>query len=195
MGRGLALRPLDTNMNIFLELSKIVWFLLPGGFASIAAGISGKLLPRLNYPLDFYLKFRGKRIFGDHKTIRGVVIGIIVGLVVYILQDHLIVSHSALKGITLPGYEHNLLLGTFLPLGALLGDAIKSFFKRQINVDPGKSWFPFDQIDWLLGSFLFAYPFIKLELGFVLTVLLVGLLLHILVKLLGFALHLQDTWL
>jgi len=45
----------------------------------IAQGLSIKYgwLNRLKTPLDFGLSFRGKRIFGDHKTWRGLVINVL----------------------------------------------------------------------------------------------------------------------
>ncbi len=39
-----------------------------------------------------------------------------------------------------------------LGMGALAGDAVKSFFKRQIGAKPGNMWPPFDQIDFVVGA-------------------------------------------
>ena len=36
-------------------------------------------------------------------------------------------------------------------VAALGGDLIKSLFKRQVDIQPGQPWFPFDQCDWLIG--------------------------------------------
>jgi CDP-diglyceride synthetase len=38
----------------------------------------------------------------------------------------------------------------------MTGDAVKSFFKRRLGITPGKSWFPFDQLDFVLGAILFV---------------------------------------
>ncbi|MEM3153941.1 MAG: CDP-archaeol synthase, partial [Candidatus Woesearchaeota archaeon] len=37
-------------------------------------------------------------------------------------------------------------------IGALLGDSIKSFFKRRLGILPGRPWIPFDQVDYAIGA-------------------------------------------
>ena len=54
------------------------------------------------------------------------------------------------------GKPDGFLLGALLGFGAMTGDAVKSFFKRQRGIPPGKSWFPFDQLDFVVGGLLFA---------------------------------------
>ncbi len=54
------------------------------------------------------------------------------------------------------GQVNILLLGFLFAVGALGFDAIKSFFKRQIGVKPGGVWFPFDQIDYIVGGLLLS---------------------------------------
>jgi CDP-2,3-bis-(O-geranylgeranyl)-sn-glycerol synthase len=41
-------------------------------------------------------------------------------------------------------------------VGAGVGDAVKSFFKRRIDIEPGASWPVFDQLDFFLGAYLFV---------------------------------------
>jgi len=148
----------------------------------MAAFYSGKLpyLKDLDQPIDFHKKFRGKRIFGAHKTIRGFLVGVIVAtLTVYLeifLYDHFSLVH---KWISLDYHTINpLLLGFLLGFGALAGDAIKSFFKRQMGIAPGKSWFPFDQLDYIFGVIVFTAFYIQLTL-----------MQYILLCLLWFAMH------
>jgi CDP-2,3-bis-(O-geranylgeranyl)-sn-glycerol synthase len=40
--------------------------------------------------------------------------------------------------------------------GAGIGDAIKSFCKRQVGIEPGAMWLGFDQLDFFLGAVAFA---------------------------------------
>jgi hypothetical protein len=54
------------------------------------------------------------------------------------------------------------LLGPLLGCGDLLGDAIESFLKRQRGTAPGNPWFPFDQIDYIIGGLLFSLPIVRL---------------------------------
>jgi CDP-2,3-bis-(O-geranylgeranyl)-sn-glycerol synthase len=69
-----------------------------------------------------------------------------------------------------------------LGFGALAGDSIKSFFKRRVGVKPGKRWFPFDQIDFVIGALAFAsivyFPGWKNAL----IILLISLAGHVLVN-------------
>jgi len=179
-------------MNILMELLKIIWFLAPAGFANMAAGVSGKILPQFTLPLDLGYKFRNKRIFGDHKTIRGMLLGTASGCLVYLVQNYLSHNTPILKSIVVANYLDNYILGVALPTGALLGDAVKSFFKRQFDVPPGKSWFPFDQVDWILGTVLASLVVIRPNIIFVLSTIAVGLILHVLIKFAGYILHLQE---
>lgn len=54
----------------------------------------------------------------------------------------------------------------------MTGDAVKSFFKRQRDMPPGSSWFPFDQLDFVIGALVFA-SVIELPTIFGIIVLLV----------------------
>lgn len=95
-------------------------------------------------PIDFGLTFRNKRIFGENKTWRGLIVGVIVGTFVGVLLSKIYWNFS-----------FSALTWSFCSsLGALLGDTVKSFFKRRFNISSGKSWFPFDQIDFTIGALL-----------------------------------------
>ena len=92
--------------------------------------------------MDFGLSLGRFRIFGDHKTWAGFFSGVIVAAFVgfflsklYWPFDFSAVQWSALAGI-----------------GALIGDAVKSFFKRRVGIKSGKPWIPFDQIDYTVGA-------------------------------------------
>lgn len=111
-------------------------------------------LPQLNYPLDFNKTFRGRRVFGAHKTWRGLIIGVIFG---------------SITGLFLS----SLFAGGLLGVGALVGDAVKSFFKRQLKIDSGHPWFPFDQVDYILSALLVAWFIFPLTFAHVITALLI----------------------
>ncbi len=140
------------------EILFAIWFFLPAGLANAAPVFANKIpyLKRWNTPLDFGLHFRGKRIFGKNKTWRGLLSGIVVGSLVALLQRYGYNHSELLQDITYLNYSaiHVGLLGGALGAGALLGDAIESFFKRQFGVPSGRSWFPFDQIDYIIGGLL-----------------------------------------
>lgn len=171
-------------MIIIIE---IIWFLLPAGAANMAAPILTILFPQFSYPLDFKKKFRDKRIFGDNKTFRGLMGGTVIGLFVFLLQKFLFSSSTFFQNISFFDYKNiSWIVGVLFGFGALTGDIVKSFFKRQLNIASGKSWFPFDQVDWVVGFLLFIYPFVKMSLNVIILSLILGILLHLAIKFIGF---------
>ncbi|MBI4146197.1 CDP-archaeol synthase [Candidatus Woesearchaeota archaeon] len=103
-----------------------------------------------NVPVDFGMSFNNKRLLGSNKTWKGLVLGVSAGTF----------SGWLIANSYWPIAVHPLLWSFFVSLGALLGDLVKSFFKRRLNIKSGKSWFPFDQVDFsigalALGSFVF----------------------------------------
>lgn len=171
---------------------QIIWLFLPAGLANMMAAISFFIFSKYNYPMDGNRKFRGKRILGDHKTWRGFIAGIISAELVFLLQIFFY-SSSFFQAISLIDYRTApWFLGGLIGCGALVGDAVKSFFKRQLSIPPGKSWFPFDQIDWVLGAIIFVSFFIKLSLIIIILTLVFGLIIHLLVKVVGYFLKVNE---
>lgn len=162
-------------------------FFLPAGFANTTPVLVKRLpfLKNWNTPIDLGLKINNHRILGDNKTWRGVIFGGLVGgLVGWVLYKY--ISHSGIQEVS------HFWVGAFLGYGALFGDAVESFVKRQLKIKSGESWFPFDQIDFVLGAFLFSIPFVRLALLDYVLVIVVYLLLHVVVSYLGYKLKFKD---
>ncbi len=178
--------------SIFFSL----WFFLPAGFANMAPIFAQKIpgLKNWNTPLDGGREFNGKRIFGDHKTIRGMLLGIVVAILFVGIQKIMYTTNLSWFEWSDVDYSsvNVWLLGFLLGFGALGGDALKSFFKRQLNVKPGDSWFPFDQIDYILGAILMTVVFFPMPIGFYLLSILLWIGLHLLVSYSGFLLKFKD---
>lgn len=137
-----------------------LWFFWPAAVGNALAVVADRvpLLKDLKTPMDFGFSHRGKRILGDNKTWRGLIFGIFAACVTAAIQYYIWVP-SAFTGKSL-GFM--VLLGGILGLGALLGDAVESFIKRQLGVKPGQSWFPFDQLDYIFGGILLSSLLIKM---------------------------------
>lgn len=182
-------------MEILKDLLFVYWFFAPAGLSNLAAFVSGKIpfLKPYNQPVDFGMKFRNKRILGSHKTIRGFVAGIIAGILCVYLEIFLYTQFSFIRDIVPVDYTtiNPILLGSLLGFGALAGDAVKSFFKRLKNVPPGKSWVPFDQIDYILGGIFFSALYIRLDLWLYFLLFLIFLFLHPFYNFLGYLLRLR----
>jgi len=147
-------------MGLGLLVLRSLYFMLPGYLANSSPVLSKNILDFLAKPVDMGLKFRGKPLLGTHKTWRGVIIASIVGMLIFALQKYLyqfpffqkwsIVDYGMLYS------KYSILPGFLLGFGAIFGDMVKSFFKRQFDVKSGERWFPFDQIDFLIGALMFV---------------------------------------
>lgn len=175
-----------------------LWFFAPAGIANSSPVFANKipLLKRLGMPIDGGKTYRGNRIFGDHKTVRGFIVGIICGFIVAIIQMFLYNNSSWIVDIS-NSVDYSkpivLLMGAALGFGALAGDAVKSFFKRQSGVESGKSWFPFDQIDYIIGGLLMSLPFVTLALSEYFAILFVWFLIHPIATFIGWLIGLKDS--
>ncbi len=179
---------------MLLDFLSAVWFLVPAGFANMAPVVAARLLPGWQWPVDFGFSRGGTRLFGSHKTWRGMAAGLVAGSVAFLLQQALCRALPPLAALGLFDYAAaSPLLGAWMALGALTGDLVKSAVKRRLGIAPGRTWFPFDQTDWLVGTLLFSEPVLRLSASALLGILLTGLALHLLVKLVGYLLHIDRS--
>lgn len=165
-------------------------FFLPAGLANAAPPLINKIpfVNRWKTPLDFGVIIRGHRLFGKNKTWRGLVGGMLVGgLCAWILYPYL-GSVGAENGKTVSHF----IIGASLGFGALAGDAVESFFKRQLGIASGNSWLVFDQIDYVIGAILFSFPFVHLDIIDYLAVIVTYFCLHFIVSYIGFLLGFKD---
>ena len=116
-------------------IAQAVWTALPvilGGLVHVAV-IRLDLLPGLaRVPLDGGLTFRGRRLLGDHKTVRGAVTMIGATTLFVELQAALVARHGWSVGVP------PLLWGLVLGGGYIVGELPNSFVKRQLDVAPGE---------------------------------------------------------
>lgn len=162
-------------------------FFLPAGIANMSPVLINKI-PYVNQwrtPLDLGKSYKGKRILGDNKTWRGLIFGTLIGGISAVIISKL---NANTIGTLDPFWA-----GCVLGAGALLGDAIESFFKRLRGVKPGQLWFPFDQIDYIIGGLLAIYLFMPLPFWVMVTVFVVYFGLHILIAYVGYLLGLKKT--
>lgn len=127
------------------------WLFLPAGVANVVPVLAARyhILSTLARPIH-------EETLGKHKTWRGVILGIIFGSIASSIQYFV---YPAFPYLTLPAA---LSAGAALGAGALLGDIAKSFFKRRLQIPPGRSWPPFDQIDFIVGALMVAGTFFPL---------------------------------
>lgn len=174
-----------------------LWFFLPAGVANAAPIIAAQLpyLSRWDAPMDFGKTWRSKRIFGTHKTWRGLLTGIVAAvLTVYVQQAILdnyqlgfLSNYDAYLGFSA------LLLGFLFGFGALMGDAVESFLKRQFDIADGQPWFPFDQTDYIIGGCLAAAVLVRLNLPEYIVILATWFLMHLIFSYIGYLFKLKSS--
>lgn len=132
-------------------LLQTLYFFLPA-YISNMMPVFVKKINFLNYPIDHGREWKGKRILGDHKTWRGLFFGTFSGFIFYEFQ-RLLYNNGILTQFALVDYSNTpIFLGALLGFSALFGDLLKSFFKRRLNIRPGKPWVPFDQLDFIVTT-------------------------------------------
>ena len=184
-------------MELFKELFFALWFFLPAAIANMMPIFAArwKFAQQYDQPMDFHRSFRGKRVFGDHKTIRGFIVGIIFSTIVLWLQQ-LAVRYIPFVAHLTDQVDYTrlpvLILGPLFGAGALLGDAIESFFKRQAGIKPGDGWFPFDQTDYIIGGAIATMPFVQLSIVQYIWLIVLWLAIHVIATVIGYRLGLKD---
>lgn len=164
------------------------YFFLPAYFANMCPVIAGKLKLPLGRPIS-------ERFLGSHKTWRGFYAGYLGALAILAIQL-LLQKEQLLTPYTLLDYQNINLFGyAFLfGIGAIIGDTLKSFFKRCIGIKPGAPWFPFDQLDFVIIALLFLWPFYTIPWPHILVLLIATPVLHLLVNILAYKLGLKKVW-
>lgn len=179
------------------DLFFALWFFLPAGIANAAPIFVAKMpgLRAWSAPIDGGRMYKGQRVLGAHKTWRGLVVGMIMAAIVLWLQQ-LGVQHNTWLADWTSQVDYasltTLIVGPLFGLGALGGDAIESFFKRQRKVPPGHGWFPFDQTDYIIGGAIAVAPFVQLSFMQYVQLLLIWLLVHVVASYIGYLLHLKE---
>lgn len=132
-----------------------LWLMLPAYLANIGPVFVGG-----GAPIDGGRLWRdGKPVLGPGKTWRGLLLApfvaaILVGLLRWLVTD-------TGWGSVQPWSDWGpapwwFVLVYAMGLGALVGDAVKSFFKRRTGRDRGAKWPGFDQLDFVVGAIAFA---------------------------------------
>lgn len=172
LSRAAALDPM-------YRLSQLVYLMAPAYLANMAPPFL-KYWKGWNRPIS-------RRWLGEHKTVAGVLLGVLVALLAAWAQ-----SLIDWDGSLVP-YDHWPLIGLGLGAGALGGDLVKSLFKRARGIAPGQSWIPADQLDFVLGALIFVWPWAQLAWLDVLAVIAVSFVGDIAVNHVAYRLKIRDS--
>lgn len=171
-------------MNLWWQT---ILLFLPAGVANATPVVANHLplIRKWKTPLDFGRQWHGKRLLGNNKRWRGLVTGaFLAGLTALLLASFVSPSWSLARVFV---------VGACLGFGALLGDALESCFKRQRGIAAGKPWFPFDQLDYILGGLVVARIFYRISWQQAAIIVAVYFGLHLLVAYLAYKIGWKDT--
>jgi hypothetical protein len=153
------MRPDPLAAALFLTVAFVI-----AGLAH-SAWLRTRLSRRLMMPLDGGLRFRGRRVFGENKTVRGFLVMVpAASLAFAALAAALSVSSqdaiAELWPLSIASYGA---LGAWAGLGFMVGELPNSFVKRQLDIAPGsapRGWaaavicFVVDRLDSILGALI-----------------------------------------
>lgn len=183
LGRPWVAAPLTWWESVLRAL----WLFLPAYLANMAPVFVAKLFPKWSAPIDGgHVGPDGRRLLGAGKTWRGLAGGTLLGGVAAVALALLAPGWDVMRGWDY-GFAPNtvqlftnfqgcvgvsachdgtawwnvFLFGCAMGASALVGDAVKSYFKRRLGKEGGASWIPFDQLDFvvfgLLGMLAFQW--------------------------------------
>lgn len=156
-------------------------------------------LAGLAEPIDRGAVLRGRRLFGANKTYRGVVAvacGAAVGYTIQGLWPQL--QPEGLRHLPLTSLA---LFGGVLGAASMLSELPNSLLKRQLDIgagEPGRGlaaplFYVLDQVDFLPGAWLIAWPWVSPTWPRVLWSLVFVLAVHQALSLLGAALGMRSS--
>jgi len=161
-----------------------LYFFLPGYIANMA--------PILLRWIPFGGKPIHEKLFGSHKTWRGLMAAILVGGLVFLLQKALynigFQSWALIDYADFPGY-----FGFLQGAGVILGDLVKSFYKRKQGIKSGNPWWGWDQVDFVIGGLLLGFLVYVPPAGTVLLLMIVSPILHLLANNIGYLLKIKKN--
>lgn len=154
-----------------------------------------KIFGEMKHPIDFEIKVRERRLFGENKTFEGLVMAMLfalfVGLIQYLIRDvpffktHSIIDYSTSAIFWIAPVQG---------FAAVLGDALKSSLKRQVGVKPGKPFLFVDQTDFVFTNILFSYFLYPVDPVYYLAILIIYPLLHIVSNIIGYLIGVKEEW-
>ncbi len=182
----------------FQFIISCLYFFLPAYFTNMTPPLVKKanVSNFLNKPIDFNKKFNNEPVLGAHKTWRGAISGIIIGILIVYIQKFLY-KFAWIQEISFFNYKeiNILLLGLLLCGGAVFGDLLFAFVKRRLKLKPGTKFLPFDQTNYVIGAYIFfsLTSFLKIDNLVWIILLILTFFLHIIVNRIGYYLRLHKA--
>jgi CDP-2,3-bis-(O-geranylgeranyl)-sn-glycerol synthase len=175
-----------------------IYFFIPAYIANAFPPLANtfNIMNGLNKPIDGGRKISGIPVLGSHKTWRGLILEIII--CTFLVPVFFFINHYYNLGIyETIGFDYlpinPFFFGFLLSIGILLGDMGFAFIKRRLQIRPGTAFTPFDQTNYVIGSFIVLQPIMRLSFNFWLTLFLLTFFIHIVCNRIGYKLGLHKA--
>jgi hypothetical protein len=163
-------------------------------FSFVLAGIAqtvwfrSQLSQQFKVPLDLGLTYRGRRIFGDNKTLRGFIVMLPATAISFVILGYIALKQSYIFVRIWPlSPSAFAVLGLCAGLGFMIGELPNSFLKRQLDIPPGNApqrtfakvlSFIIDRFDSIIGMLLAVSFFVPTPWQMWLYVAIIGPVIH-----------------
>jgi len=174
---------------------RVLYLFAPLLVSAALAGVVQRfdLFAALRRPIDAGRSIGGRRVFGENKTWRGVVVAVVGSIATAALQK---TAAAHVATWTLVDYRamSPISFGCAMGGGAMLGELPNSFVKRRLGIPPGGTskgptavvLYLWDQVDLLTGAWPMLLPWIRPNWRLVSVSLVIALAIHPLVALVGY---------
>ena len=189
--------------GFLLAMAQAVWLFAPLVFA---AGLSAVVMERdllrwARKPIDGGRRIGGKRLFGDNKTWRGVLVATAGSSAFAAVQEHFVGDAAGALLVVDWAAVPSVAFGALMGLGAMLGELPNSFVKRRVGILPGKTttgpwsvlFYVWDQVDLLFGAWLLVGWWVRPPALLVVASFAMALLVHPAVSLIGWLIGVRST--
>ena len=126
-----------------------LWLFIPAMVPNSAAVLFGG-----GTKIDFGRSWRGKRIFGDGKSWRGLIGGGLSGVVMGLIMIGLAHIWDPEMNWGFGPFYENIGILFCLSFGAVFGDLMGAFIKRRFGMERGQKAPILDQYDFVIGAFI-----------------------------------------
>jgi CDP-2,3-bis-(O-geranylgeranyl)-sn-glycerol synthase len=185
------------------DAAQVLYLFAPLLFSALvsAAVLRLDLLPWANRPIDGGVTLAGRRVLGDGKTWRGVLVAVAGCVAGASFQTAFVGARAGALAVIDYTTVNPVLLGGAMGVGAMLGELPNSFVKRRVGVARGGTargalgivFYLWDQVDLLTTAWPFLSPWTHADARLVVTSFVIALGLHPLVSLIGYLLGARSS--
>ncbi len=187
-----------------LEIGRVLYLFAPLLLSAASAAVVMRLdlFAWLKRPIDGGASFRGRRVFGDGKTWRGVALAVVGCVLGAAVQKYAIGERAGALALVDYSRLNFVPFGVAMGGGAMLGELPNSFVKRRLGIAPGGVprgplavlFYVWDQVDLLTTSWPLLAIWMRPTVSLVATSVALALTIHPLVALVGYAVGARRTW-